>query len=139
MPTVTALEPVTRELQQMEAAMIRGLRQRLPEALASTFYSAGARLLVPGHKPLEGPGAIAQFWRSMFSAGLIDVRLESQRVDAEHELGYGSGTFLATFETQPGMLRCDQGTYLAVYRRQADGNWRAVEQCLSLDAPISVP
>ncbi|HEY3442940.1 MAG TPA: hypothetical protein VGK29_19425 [Paludibaculum sp.] len=139
MPAVTALEPVTRELQQIEVTMFRGLRQRLPEELAAKFYAVGARLLVPGRKPLEGPGAIVQFWRSMFSAGLIDVRLESQRVDAEHELAYGSGTFLATFETQPGMLRCDPGTYLTVYRRQADGNWRAVEQSLSLNTSISVP
>ncbi|MBL0158362.1 MAG: nuclear transport factor 2 family protein [Bryobacterales bacterium] len=139
MPAVTALEPVNRELQQMEVTMIRGLRQRLPEELTATFYASGARLLVPGRKPVEGPDAIAQFWRSMFSAGLIDVRMESQRVDAEHELAYGSGTYLATFETQPGMLRSDHGTYLTVYRRQADGNWRAVEQSLSLDWPISVP
>ena len=139
MPTVTALEPITRELQLIEGTMVRGLRQRLPERLTETFYADHARLLVPGRKPVEGPAAIVQFWHSMYSAGLIDVRLESQRIDAEHELAYGAGTFMATFETQPGILRSDQGYYLTVYRRQADGNWRALEQSLSLGASISVP
>lgn len=139
MSAVTALEPITRELQQIEATMIRGLRQRLPEQLATTFYAGSARLLVAGRKPVEGPAAIVQFWYSMFNAGLIDVRLESQRVDSEHELAYCAGTFLATFETQPGILRCEHGNYLTIYRRQADGNWRALEQCLTLEAAISVP
>ena len=139
MPAVTALEPTNRELQQIEGTMIRSLRQRLPELLAATFYAGSARLLVPGRKPVEGPAAIVQFWNSMFSAGLIDMRLESQRVEAEHELAYGTGTFLATFETQPGILRSDRGNYLTVYRRQADGNWRALEQSLSLDPAIPVP
>jgi len=139
MPAVTVLEPIARELQQIEDVMIRSLRQRLPEQLATSFYANGARVLVPGLKPVEGPAAIVQFWRSMFNAGLIDVKLESQRVDAEHELAYGAGTFLATFETQPGMLRSDHGKYLTVYRRQADGSWRALEQSISLNVAISVP
>lgn len=139
MPSVVALEPATRELQQIEETMIRCLRQRLPEELAATFYARNARVLVPGRKPAEGLPAIVQFWQTMFSAGLIDVRLESQHWDAEHELAYGTGAFRATFETQPGILRSDHGKYLTVYRRQADGNWRALEQSFSLDVAISVP
>jgi ketosteroid isomerase-like protein len=139
MAVVTALEPVTRELQQIEETMIRGLRQRVPEQLAATFYARSARVLVPGCKPVEGLPAIVQFWQAVFSAGLIDVRLESRHLDAEHELAYGAGTFLATFETQPGILRSDHGKYLTVYRRQTDGNWRALEQSFSFDVAISVP
>lgn len=143
MPVVTALEPVTRELQQIEESLIRGLRQRLPQQLAAKFYARTARVLIPGRKPVEGPTAITQFWQAMFSAGLIDVRFESQHIDAEHELGYGSGTFLATFETQPGILRSDRGSYLTVYRRQTDGSWRALEQSLSFyiapETVVSVP
>ena len=139
MPVVTALEPVTRELQQVEETMIRCLRQRLPEQLAAKFYARGARLLVPGRAAVEGLPAVVEFWRALFSAGLIDVRLVSQRIDSEHELAYGSGSFLATFETQPGMLRADQGKYLTVYRRQSDGSWRAMEQSFSFDRAISVP
>lgn len=139
MPVVTALEPVSRELQQVEELLIRGLRQRLPEQLASDYYARQARVLVPGQPAMEGLPAIVRFWQAMFAAGLIDVRLESQRIDAEHDLGYGSGEFVATFETQPGMLHTDRGHYLMVYRRQMDGNWRAVAQSLSLEAAISVP
>ncbi len=139
MPMVTVLEPVARELQQLEEAMVRALRQRQPEQLASTFYAPVARVLAPGRKPVEGVPAIVGFWQSLYGAGLIDIRLESQRVDAEHELAYGAGTFVATFETQPGMLRSDHGKFLTVYRRQADGNWRALEQSVSFDVANSVP
>jgi ketosteroid isomerase-like protein len=139
MSNVVALEPITRELQQIEETMVRCLRQRLPEQLAATFYARSARLLAPGRMPAEGLPAIVQFWQAMFSAGLIDVRLESQHWDAEHDLAYGAGSFRATFETQPGILRSDQGKYLTVYRRQPDGNWRALEQSFSLDVAISVP
>ena len=139
MPAVKALEPVTREHQQIEETMIRCLRQRLPEQLAATFYAHSARVLVPGRSPIEGLPAIVQFWQAVFSAVLIDVRLESQHVDAEHELAFGTWTFLTKFETQPGILRSDHGKYLTVYRRHADGNWRALEQSLSFDVAIPVP
>ena len=142
MPIVMALEPVTRELQQMEETMIRCVRQRTPEQLATGFYARGACVQTPGQGPVEGLPAIVKFWHSLFRAGLIEMRLESQRVGAEHDLAYGAGTFMATFETQPGILRSDHGKYLTIYRRQPDGSWRALEQSVSFDGAdtlFSVP
>jgi ketosteroid isomerase-like protein len=67
---------------------------------------------------------VLAFWRSAFSRGLIDLRVETQSFEAEHEIAYGVGNYRTTVETHPGMLQTVKGKYLVLYHRQPDGSWR---------------
>jgi ketosteroid isomerase-like protein len=134
MPTATALEATARDLQLLDEAIMRCVRQRDPERLVSSYYAPDAQLHVPGRPPICGRPAILDFWNQLFGSGLVDVKLETSQWETEHELACGVGRYALTMETHPGMLRVDRGKYAVVYRRQADGHWRAIVDSFSLNS-----
>lgn len=134
MPTDTALEATTRDLQLLDDEFMRSVRQRDPERLVNLFYAPEALLLAPGQPPVSGRPAILDFWQQLFGSGLVDVKLETNLWETEHELACGVGRCTLTLETHPGMLRVDKGKYVVVYRRQPDGHWRAIVDSFSMNS-----
>ncbi len=133
MPGGTALEANTRDLQLLDEEVMRSVRQRDPERLVEIFYAPDAQVHIHGHSPIIGKPALLEFWVSMFHSGLVDLKVETNQFEMEHDLAYGLGRYWLTRETHPGMLYTEAGKCLVVYRRQPDGHWRAVVESRSAD------
>lgn len=131
MPGATALDPIVRDLQSLDEEFIRSVRQRDSERLVELFYAEDAQLFVAGRPPILGKEAIHEFWMALFRSGLVDVRLETSQFEIDRAMAYGTGRYALTMETHPGLLNTEQGKYVVVYRRLADGRWRVVVDSFS--------
>jgi|WetSurMetagenome_2_1015567.scaffolds.fasta_scaffold672843_2 ketosteroid isomerase-like protein len=131
MPVTPAAGETVRDLQLLDEEFMRTIRQRDPEHLGEFFYSEDSQMLAAGHPPVLGRTAICDYWRKLFSRGLVDLKIETTQYEAERELACGVGRYAMTMETHPGMIHTEKGKYVVVYRRQPDGRWRALVESFS--------
>ena len=126
-----ALDSTARDLQLLEEEFVRCIRRRDPERLVETFYAPDAELQAPGQPAVNGREEILAWLRQQFDNGLIDLKREANHFEAEHSLACASGRFSLTRETQPGILCTTEGLFTSVFRRQPDGCWRVIIDCLT--------
>ena len=124
-----------------EAQWNRDYAARNAEAIL-THYADNATLSGPGSPPLEGKPAIAGMVRNMVAdpAFRLEFRHDRVEVAASGELGYTRGHYTLT-STDPRARRAFTmaGTYLTVWRKQADGRWQAVEDMITPGPPTPQP
>ena len=131
MSGVTAIEAPTRELQLLDEELMRCVRLRDARRLVETLYAPDAQIHAAGRPPVQGTGALLDFWILSFRDGLVDAKFETSQFEMEHELACGIGRYSFTLERHPGILHTEKGKFVSVYRRQADGRWRALICSLS--------
>ncbi len=105
-------------------------------AVAAAFVPEGIQM-PPNHAPLVGRAAIEQYWTPLMAAGHVQFSLNTQEVTTAGDLAVERGTytvhFIASDNPPPGVASFeDSGNYLVQWRREPDGQWRAVA-----DAPVS--
>jgi ketosteroid isomerase-like protein len=75
-------------------------------------------------------------WGATLDADGADVTLNTTEVDSSGDLAYGIGQYSFTLPLASGGRMRDQGKYLVVFRRQADGSWKAIADMFSSDQPL---
>ena len=94
----------------------------------SGYYAPDAVLAVPG-RTVQGTDAINKANAEDLSdrAFKLDFRNERTDVAESGDLAYTSGSFQVTFtNTQTKKIESQRGTYVTVFRKQADRSWKAV-------------
>jgi ketosteroid isomerase-like protein len=91
----------------------------------------------PNNPALIGKKAIRDFWSQALQWGKWEFSFETQKVDARTDMAVERGKYILRFtageKAPPGMNSFeDRGNYLVHWRRENDGEWRAVA-----DAPVS--
>jgi ketosteroid isomerase-like protein len=105
-------------------------------------YTDDASVLLPNTPILTGKAAISGGLKPMLSDPNFAVTFGATKLDVAKsgELGYTQGTYSLTLsnpKTKAPII--EQGKYLTVYRKQADGTWKAVEDTFMADAPPPGP
>ncbi len=131
MPGTVSLDPIVRDLHSLDEELMRSVRQRDSDRLVELFYAEDAQLQIAGRPVIQGKEAIREFWMALFRSGLVDVKVETSQIEVDRSIAYGVGRYALTRETHPGLLHTELGKYLVVYRRLADGRWRAVVDSFS--------
>jgi uncharacterized protein (TIGR02246 family) len=115
-------------VKDVERDMLAAYKALDPAKVAS-FYTADADIMVPNMAVTKGSDAAkalaAQFKDPNFSLGFDNTRTE---VAASGDMAFTHGTFHVTY-TNPATKKMDMmdGTYVTVFRKQADGSWKVVE------------
>lgn len=87
-----------------------------------------AVLIPQGSRAIEGMKAIKQFWWP--SGGKTTVTaftITTEQIGGEGDVAYVRGTFTLSFIYEDGsnkLERTNNGNYLMIMKRQADGAWR---------------
>ena len=92
-------------------------------------YAPGATLMVPGSAPVVGTAAIKAALAQAVSDKAFTLSFASDKVDvaASGDLAAARGSYTqTTTDPKTKALVTDKGSYLTVYRPQADGAWKAV-------------
>jgi ketosteroid isomerase-like protein len=103
----------------------------------AAFYTADAKFLAPNVPMIEGRAGIEAFGKEMFASGGQSLELKTLDVldggDLEIEVGrYTMGM------TPPGSdAMVDNGKYVAVWRRDADGKLKMAVDTFNTDAPMA--
>jgi uncharacterized protein (TIGR02246 family) len=125
-------------IRAQEARSMQDWASRDAERIISV-YTPDATVMTPGGPRMTGLDQI----RSGIGALARDPNLQTQfaadkvEVAASGDLAYTRGTYsMRSTDPQTQRPRTETGNYLSIWRRQADGSWKIVEDIIS-PAPVA--
>ena len=138
----TTTPPDTRDadikaVKAVEAAWVNDIATKDPEKFAG-YYSNDASLLVPNMPIISGRIDIEAALRPMLADPNFALTFQSTQAEASKggDFVYTIGTYSMTMsnpkDKQPVT---DKGKYLTVFKKQANGSWKAVADMLNSDLP----
>ena len=122
-------------IHRLDAEFMKAANARNAGALVKAFYAPDAVLMPPNHGAVEGREKIAGFLQGLIDSGLTSIKLDTTKVASGGDLAYGQGRYTLDLSPPGGNPIQDVGKYIVVYRRQANGSWRAVSDIFNSDHP----
>jgi uncharacterized protein (TIGR02246 family) len=111
-------------------------------ARIAAHYSDDAVLMTPGSDAVSGKDAISKMLTQMVADPALSLKFQSSKVDAASsgDVAWSEGTYtIAMTDAQSKKIVNDHGTYVTVYKKQADGSWKAVSDIASSSMPMMPP
>ena len=107
-----------------------------------SHYADDAVLIAPGTQPSNGKEAIHSALKEMVADNALSLSFQAERVDVAKsgDVAYTQGAYTLTM-TDPATKKPinDKGSYVTVYKKQADGFWKAVSDIASSATPPGSP
>lgn len=92
----------------------------------AAMYDDAASVIPSGADQVTGKAAILDFWTNTIAQGIIDHKLELIEAVEDGELAFQRGLWSAAMINEAGERQAFKGNVHLVYRRQADGGWKAL-------------
>jgi len=109
------------------------------DRIAGHFADDG-NLIIPNAPVLTGKEAISKAMKEAFADPNWSLALQPVRVEVSKgaDLGYARGTYVLT-ATDPASKKAvtEKGRFLTIFRKQADGSWKAIQDINNAEAPAS--
>ena len=104
------------------------------------YYSDDAILLPPNAPIVADKAAIRALWAEMVApTSSISWQVSKVEVARSGELGYVTGVYQLTMKGPSGQTISDRGKFLEVWKKQADGKWKAIVDTYNSDLPAPAP
>ncbi|WP_165423413.1 YybH family protein [Ktedonosporobacter rubrisoli] len=107
-------------------------------AMASV-YTADAKLLIEDGEIIEGREAIADFWKAACArAQKVQMKrsIRDDELESSGDLGYKRNTVTLEIPTRDGKTVTHVIKSITVWKREADGVWRIVQDISNRNAPL---
>lgn len=105
-------------------------------------YTDDAVLMSPGAPPWNGKDAIRAGMKEMISDSALSLTFVPGRVEVAKsgDMAYTEGSYTMTM-TDPATKKPinDKGSYVTVYKKEADGSWKAVSDIATSATPPGQP
>jgi len=105
-------------------------------------YTDDAILMNPGAPASKGKAAIQKALTEMVSDSALTLKFQADQVDVSKsgDLAYTQGHYTMTM-TDPATKKVmnDHGSYITIYKKQADGSWKAVQDAAISEVPPPAP
>lgn len=128
-------------LKDNEAQWVQDYRAKDVDRLLA-HYAADATLIAPGTPPGVGTDAIRGMLKEMVGDANFALTFQASRVEVSKagDYGYTQGAYTITItDTKSKKPMQDSGSYVTVYKKQADGSWKAVSDIASSGPPAAPP
>jgi ketosteroid isomerase-like protein len=123
-PNEQATDAVNRTAQELLAALLAKDSSKV-----NSYYAADAVIATPGRPAAKDGRAVSKAIRDDTEDPNFTMSLSNEKTEVagSGDLGYRRGTFKITY-TNPQTKQAENsvGTYLTVFRKQADGSWKVV-------------
>ena len=98
-------------------------------------------VLAPNEQMASGKEAIRKVISDLFAMPGFSVKWQPTKVEAARsgDLGYAWGTYELTANDPKGNPMTDRGKYVEVWKKQADGSWKAIVDTFNSDLPAAPP
>jgi uncharacterized protein (TIGR02246 family) len=129
-----------RAIKDLEAQWSKaGAAKNLDDTVS--YYADDASMLAPNAPIATGKQAIRAVWAQFMGDPGFTVSWESSMVEASRsgDFAYDIGTYQLTINDPQGKPVADRGKYMVVWKKQADGKWKAVGDMFSSDLPLPAP
>ena len=125
-PNEPATDAVNRTAQEILAAW-----EAKDAAKVTSYYAPDAVIAAPGRPAARDGRAVSKSIRDDIADPNFKMSLSDEKTEVagSGDLAYRRGTFTIT-ATNPQTKQAEhsEGTYLWVFRKQADGRWKVVEE-----------
>ena len=119
-----------------EAAWSKDCASKDPAKFASV-YADDATLMLPNEPILHGAGNIKSTVSAIMQDKNFALSFQADKVEVAGDLAYTQGTYSMTMsDPKTGNPATDKGKYLTVWKKQADGNWKIIEDIINSDLPV---
>jgi uncharacterized protein (TIGR02246 family) len=107
----------------------------------TSVYAEDAVLFWPGAPMVVGRTAIREFIQAFWAMADSSQSFETVKVVISRagDFAYSYGTVRVTLVDPSGRRMKDDGKYLSVYRKEADGQWKVVADMGNSSLPALVP
>lgn len=121
-------------VRKVESETMAAFDAKDADKLAS-YYADDAVLAVPGRDQAEGRAAYLAAMKEDFADPAFNVDFSSDKVEASGDLAYSRGRYTVTFTNpQTKQPETGTGTYVTLFKRQADGGWKIVADVIHAGA-----
>jgi len=137
-PRPDSQEAIVQAISEIEAAWVKDIATRDVEKWVS-YYAEDGTILLPNAPPVTGRDNIRASLKSRVSDPNFSLTFRPSKIEGSGNIAYVQGAYAAT-RTDPRTMEAvsDQGKYVTVYRKEADGRWKAVQDMVSSDLPRRV-
>ena len=104
-----------------------------------SYYSNDATVLPPNASAATTKEAIKKIWQDMLANPGLVISWKATKVEVAKsgDLGFVSGTYELTMNDASGRPVNDRGKYVEIFKKPADGTWKAVVDIWNSDLPAS--
>lgn len=124
----------------VEAAWVNDIATRDVNKFVS-YYSADASFLFPNQPIIDGRDNIKAAFTPMLADPNFGLTFQATRAEASKggDFVFTVGTYTLTLSDPKSKKPItDNGKYLTVFKKQADGKWEVVADAISSDSPAPV-
>ena len=104
------------------------------------FWAGDASVFMTDSPVLTGIAAIEAAMKPMVEDKSFSISFASTKVEVSKasDLGYTQGAYTMTMTgSKTKKVLTEKGKYVTVYKKQADGGWKAVADIFNADAPAA--
>jgi ketosteroid isomerase-like protein len=114
-------------LRDTDAAWAAAAASNVVDRMIS-FYDPDAAFINTNGSIIKGEENLRKFWTNLFSLPEFSLTwtLEGVEVSPDGTLGCTYGPWKQSYIGRDGQIRTSRGSYLAVWKRQADGTWKVL-------------
>lgn len=132
-------------LPEADVAAVRALANRWQEAAraadwraVAATYTENGTFMPPNGPAVQGRAAI-EAWLKAFPP-LSNITITPGEIDGRADVAYDRGTYSLTFASPAkGQPASDNGKYVVISRKQADGSWLMAIDIFNSDVPLPSP
>ncbi len=121
----TNADAINRLAEEMLAAF-----EAKDSAKVNSYYAPGAVIATPGRPAAKDGRAVSKAIKDDIADPNLKISVSNEKTEVagSGDLAYRRGSFkITTTNPQTKQAEQSEGTYLAVFRKQADGSWKIVE------------
>lgn len=106
-----------------------------------SYFLDDAVVLAPNEPILADKEAIRKSLGDLFAMPGFAVKWKPTKVEAARsgDFGYSIGTYELSMNDPKGKPVTDRGKYATVWKKQADGSWKAAVDMFNSDLPVTPP
>lgn len=106
-----------------------------------SYYASDASVYPQAMPIATGSAAIRDAMTKIASLPGFSLQWTAVKADvsASGDLGYTSGTYEMSRDSVAGTPMIEKGKYVAIWKKQPDGQWKAAEDIFNADAPPPPP
>jgi ketosteroid isomerase-like protein len=129
------MDKAAQELVKLDEAWSAAAGKRDVDAVAA-FYADDAIAYPPNEPMAKGKAAAKKVWGAYFSEPSFKIswKTEHAEVAASGDIGFTSGTYQDSYNGPDGATVHEKGKFLCVWKKQADGTWKAIHDMWNSDA-----
>jgi uncharacterized protein (TIGR02246 family) len=108
----------------------------------AAHYADDGNLIIPNGPVMTGKDAISKGMKDALADPNWSLAMQAVQVEVSKggDLGYTRGTYVLTATSDPASKKVatEKGRFVAIFRKEADGSWKAVQDINNAEAPAMI-